>query len=724
MPSISSIAYYLTHPGELRSIVQWTVWHEAVHERDESKESANLKECFRLLKLTSRSFAAVIQELHPELLVPVCLFYLILRGLDTIEDDMTIPISKKEPLLRQFDQILDDPTWTFTENGPNEKDRELLVKFDVVGREFSEVKEAYKVIIRDITKRMGNGMADYAKNAEHLEKGVDTIKDYELYCHYVAGLVGEGLTRLFVEAGLANPVLLKRPELMESMGQFLQQTNIIRDIREDHDDKRYFWPRQVWSKYVNSLPEIFLPENKEKALQCQSEMVLLALQRAEDCLFYMAGVKEQSVFNFVAIPQAMAIATLELCFQNYKVFERNVKITKGDACSLMWQSTQNLQLVCEVFRKYARKIHAKNKPTDPNFMDISIACGKIERFIETIFPSQTAKTLSAANGAPVEAAQSQAAAPVVPLTAEEQAAKKKDEAANKMDMLVVFGAVGASLLLVSLVMVSQNDLSHISASTNKLPAQRRMVLRCSLRSRLQVSRIRQLQAWPRGAGIGQGKPRSSGRRHERHQQRPKRAVVPRKAQPVWYVIRTNVQRFNVSSSSCPVIWQANFLSTGPLSTGPVATDRFLRLTFLSFQTASPIQVYALFHTTSLSHQLLPKPWLALPFHSMQAAGHRRESLLALMSNCNYCQNPFQWLLVVPKRCLYHHRLLLIGLRSMITTRASAFFDEEGGLGGRRTYIFCVHSYLILVAFLSFVHRAFIVQGCCRRAYTFCRSQSL
>jgi farnesyl-diphosphate farnesyltransferase len=495
MPSISSIAYYLTHPGQLRSIV-----HEAVHERDESKESENLKECFRLLTLTSRSFAAVIQELHPELLVPVALFYLILRGLDTVEDDMTIPISKKEPMLRRFDQIIDDPTWNFDGNGPKEKDRELLVKFDVVGREFSTIKEPYKVIIRDITKRMGNGMADYANNAEHLEKGVNTIKDYELYCHYVAGLVGEGLTQLFVEAGLANPVLLKRPELMESMGQFLQQTNIIRDIREDHDDKRYFWPREVWSKHVNTLPEIFLPENKEKALQCQSEMVLLALQRAEDCLFYMAGVKEQSVFNFVAIPQSMAIATLELCFQNYTMFEKNIKITKGDACSLMWQSTQNLQLVCEVFRKYARKIHAKNKPTDPSFMDISIACGKIERFIETIFPTQTAKTLTGEDPSAAAVAQGQAAPPVA-LTAEEQAAKKKEESANKMDMLIVFGAVGASLLLVSFVMVSHNILpDHHMTSTNTLTARRSMVLRRTLRSRFQVSRIRQLQPSQRSHG--------------------------------------------------------------------------------------------------------------------------------------------------------------------------------------------------------------------------------
>lgn len=70
-------------------------------------------------------------------------------------------------------------------------------------------------------------MADYAKNADDNANGVKTIKDYEPYCHYVAGLVGEGLTQLFVEAKLANPALLQRPELSESMGQFLQQTNII-----------------------------------------------------------------------------------------------------------------------------------------------------------------------------------------------------------------------------------------------------------------------------------------------------------------------------------------------------------------------------------------------------------------------------------------------------------------------------------------------------------------
>ncbi|KAF2210965.1 hypothetical protein CERZMDRAFT_99136 [Cercospora zeae-maydis SCOH1-5] len=442
MPSVKSVAYYLFHLQELRAIIQWKTWHNPVHERDESKESANLKECFRFLNLTSRSFAAVIQELHPELLVPVCLFYLILRGLDTIEDDMTIPIERKEPLLRKFDEFIEDEEWTFDGNGPNEKDRELLVKFDVVAKEFNKQKAEYKAVIKDITKKMGNGMADYAKNADHNANGVKTIKDYELYCHYVAGLVGEGLTRLFVEAKLANPALLQRPELMESMGQFLQQTNIIRDIREDHEDKRYFWPKEVWSKHVEKFSDLFEPQNREKALQCSSEMVLLALKRADECLFYMAGVKEQSVFNFVAIPQTMAIATLELCFQNPAIFERNVKITKGSACELMMQSTQNLQLVCEVFRRFARKIHRKNNPSDPNFLEISVACGKIEKFIETIFPTQTPRTLPAGSGG----------ATVV--GSAEEARRKEEEAEAKKDVFFMILAIVATLGVVSICMVA------------------------------------------------------------------------------------------------------------------------------------------------------------------------------------------------------------------------------------------------------------------------------
>lgn len=290
---------------------------------------------------------------------------------------MTISLKEKDPLLRDFYKIIETEGWSYNGNGPDEKDRELLVEFAVVTEEFRNIKAAYRDIIRDITLKMGNGMADYCNNAEHNLNGVNTIKDYDLYCHYVAGLVGNGLTRLFVESGLANPALLERPQLQESMGLFLQKTNIIRDVAEDWQDKRRFWPKEIWSKHVDKFEDLFKPENKEAALNCSSEMVLNSLYHADECLFYLAGIKEQSVFNFAAIPQSMAIATLELTFRNPKIFKQNVKITKGDACYIMLKSTQNLQLVCEIFRKYTRKIHQKNTPRDPNFLKISIQCGKV-----------------------------------------------------------------------------------------------------------------------------------------------------------------------------------------------------------------------------------------------------------------------------------------------------------------------------------------------------------
>lgn len=356
-----------------------------MHTRNKAEESESVQKCFYFLEQTSRSFSTVIMELHPELLVPICLFYLVLRGLDTIEDDTSIPFKVKEPLLRGFDDILDKDGWTFDGNRPEEKDRELLVQFHYVITEFKKIKPAYRTIIKDIAKKMGNGMADYCERAENNAANVETIEDYDLYCYYVAGLVGEGLTRLFVEAGCARPQLLERPELFKSMGLFLQKTNIIRDVREDHYDNRHFWPKEIWSKHVDRFDDLFKPEHRQAALNCNAEMILNALSHVDDCIFYLAGLTEQSIFNFAAIPQSMAIATLELCFRNGGVFERNIKITKGDACRLMLDSTQNVRVVCEVFRRYCRAIHKKNSPKDPNFLKISVACGKVRFYLSFIF---------------------------------------------------------------------------------------------------------------------------------------------------------------------------------------------------------------------------------------------------------------------------------------------------------------------------------------------------
>jgi farnesyl-diphosphate farnesyltransferase len=65
---------------------------------------------------------------------------------------------------------------------------------------------------------MGEGMAEFA--GRNLVQGTVDLTDYNLYCHYVAGLVGEGLTRLF--ARFESPQVLNTAKTLgNSMGLFL-----------------------------------------------------------------------------------------------------------------------------------------------------------------------------------------------------------------------------------------------------------------------------------------------------------------------------------------------------------------------------------------------------------------------------------------------------------------------------------------------------------------------
>lgn len=200
---------------------------------------------------------------------------------------------------------------------------------------------------------MENGMADYTHKAATTGSiYLETVSEYDLYCHYVAGLVGEGLSRLFAASGKEAAYVGSQLELSNSMGLLLQKTNIIRDFREDVDDKRFFWPREIWGKAEYGFTEMKQmtatdPDTVRRATHAQSGMVLDALRHAVDSLDYLRMLRNQSVFNFCAIPAAMAIATLELCFMNTQMFQRNIKIRKAEAatvCLLPHSSTRFLIL--------------------------------------------------------------------------------------------------------------------------------------------------------------------------------------------------------------------------------------------------------------------------------------------------------------------------------------------------------------------------------------------
>jgi farnesyl-diphosphate farnesyltransferase len=322
--------------------------------------SEDLAFCDDILVKVSRSFAAVIQQLPSTMLVDILVFYLVLRALDTIEDDTSSFPSQEvkiKHLLNFHKTALADPTWTMDGVGEADEKR-LLQNFDKCHRVYAKLGEKSRRVIADIAQRMATGMAEFV--GKDLGQGTTDVDQYNRYCHFVAGLVGEGLSRLFAASGLEKPSFASELFLSDQMGLFLQKTNIIRDYLEDYVDHRAFWPQTIWKKYAKSGELGYFtnqddPEVRERSLECLNELVTDALELAPDCLNYMSKLQCTEIFRFCAIPQVMAIATLDYCYANANVFTGVVKIRKGTSCKLILR-TNNLDEVHDTFYQFAQSI--------------------------------------------------------------------------------------------------------------------------------------------------------------------------------------------------------------------------------------------------------------------------------------------------------------------------------------------------------------------------------
>lgn len=345
----------MTHPDDIYPLLKLKM--AVRHAEKQIPPEPHWAFCYTLLHKVSRSFGLVIQQLGTELRNAICIFYLVLRALDTVEDDTSIPTDVKVPILIAFHRHIYDRDWHFA---CGTKDYKVLMdQFHHVSTAFLELERGYQEAIEDITKRMGAGMAKF------ICKEVETIDDYDEYCHYVAGLVGLGLSKLFHASKLED---LASDELSNSMGLFLQKTNIIRDYLEDINEipkSRMFWPREIWSKYVNKLEDLKEEENSIKAVQCLNDMVTNALIHMEDCLKYMSALRSPAIFRFCAIPQIMAIGTLALCYNNIEVFRGVVKMRRGLTAKVI-DRTKAMSDVYGAFFDFSCMLKSKVDKNDPN----------------------------------------------------------------------------------------------------------------------------------------------------------------------------------------------------------------------------------------------------------------------------------------------------------------------------------------------------------------------
>ncbi|XP_066451142.1 squalene synthase-like isoform X3 [Eleutherodactylus coqui] len=286
----------LGHPEEIYNLLRFRMGCRAVlsqQERDSMSDS--LQTCYKHLKETGRSFAAIILALDGELRDAMCVFYLVLRALDTVEDDMTINLQTKITMLHNFHTYLYQAAWRFTEG--KHKDRQVLEDFPTISLEFRKLAMVYQEVIANTCHKMGVGLVEF------LEKRMESFLDWDQYSHYSAGLVVIGMFQLVASAGLEDTPVVEDTRLLNSTGLFQQKTNAIRDYLADQLEGREFWPREVWSKYSKNPSDLAKPENIVPAVQCLNELVTNALQHIPDVLLYLSRLRNQSEFNNYAASQ-------------------------------------------------------------------------------------------------------------------------------------------------------------------------------------------------------------------------------------------------------------------------------------------------------------------------------------------------------------------------------------------------------------------------------------
>ncbi|KAI3976353.1 hypothetical protein MKX01_036773 [Papaver californicum] len=314
--------------------------------------------CYAMLQKDFHIFQLLIQKyLGPEIRNAVCAFYLVLRALDTVEEDMNIPSDLKVPILENFHHHVYDGNLQFSAGTGHQKD--LIDQFHHVSTALLELQQSYQETIEETTKRMGAGMAKF------MIEEVETVDDYNEYCHIVSGIVFEETSKLFHSSNLVN---LCPDYLPNSMGLFLQKVHDITDFMEDMNEiprPRIHWPRQIWSKYVDKPEDLTYKENAEKAVCCLNDMVTDALSHAEDCLEYISVLRDSTIFRPYAVLQIINFGTLALCYNNFEVFRGGAKLRLG-LCAKIVDDTKAISDVYGAFYDFSSMLKTKIDDNDPN----------------------------------------------------------------------------------------------------------------------------------------------------------------------------------------------------------------------------------------------------------------------------------------------------------------------------------------------------------------------
>lgn len=292
-----------------------------------------------LLKGVSRTFALTIPRL-PEGLYPVVgNAYLLCRIIDTVEDEINLSPELKHDFFTKFIGVVKktrDPEKFASELLPLlsrqtiPAEHELIRVVPRVIRITHGFTKSQQSALADCVETMAGGMPQFQNQG--LQNGLKTLKELDRYCYFVAGCVGEMLTRLFCD--YSTEIARNEQRMLElsiSFGQGLQMTNIIKDIWDDHRRSVCWLPQELFRAKGFDLAQLSPRHNSPAFCKGLEALVGIATLHLGSALEYTLLIpkREIGIRCFCLWALGMAVLTLKKIKANlYFSASEQVKISR------------------------------------------------------------------------------------------------------------------------------------------------------------------------------------------------------------------------------------------------------------------------------------------------------------------------------------------------------------------------------------------------------------
>ncbi len=299
----------------------------------------------QMLEGVSRTFALTIPQLPEELCLVVSNAYLLCRIVDTIEDEPALSAEQKRSFCSLFSRVVlgQENVEEFAgELAPLLSDSTLPAEHELIANTPQVIRLTHtfsddqRRAMERCIRIMAEGMARFQEKEGPAR--LDNLEEMELYCYYVAGVVGEMLTDLFC---LYSPQIAENREaLMKyavSFGQGLQMTNILKDVWEDRQRSACWLPRDIFAEAGYDLNDLASDKNRENFSVGIRKLVAISYGHLQDALAYSLLIpkSETGLRKFCLWAIGMALLTLRNIHRNrnyingaeVKISRRSVKAT-------------------------------------------------------------------------------------------------------------------------------------------------------------------------------------------------------------------------------------------------------------------------------------------------------------------------------------------------------------------------------------------------------------